>query len=62
VILANALTFMIDGGNMKSFRYYRFALPEEAVSENKNVREIFKAVCIFVLLAFLATAVVLLSR
>ena len=62
MILEYALICMIDGGDMKSFRYYRYALPEEAISENKKVLEILKAVCIFVILVFLVTAVVLLSR
>ncbi len=47
---------------MKSFRYYRYALPKEAAQDDKGILEALKKVFILIMLSFVITAVVLLSR
>lgn len=49
-------------GGMKSFRYYRYAAPEETTQENKKVLEILKVVCVVVASVFLVAIGMFLLR
>jgi len=63
VNLEYTLTREVDGGNMKSFRYYRYASPAETAKENqKKVLDVLKKVCFLIAFAFLLTAVLFLLR